>query len=191
MMQFLIFVTIILLFATYIVSKGSASVKILRDAGALDEEKDIKRLKRLFIRSALIAIVPAIFGTALFNNLNYPDLCLVGSIFILFSATFLYIIPFAEETRLRMINFGEKKEAEIIDFKVGTQFNSYLEYLPENSTDTHQIFLHDSWFGKFLGIFTKFRYEIGDKITIFTDPKNEKRSVLYTPKLWNNYYLRK
>ena len=191
MMQFLIFVTIVLLFATYIVSKGSASVKILKDSGALDEEKDIKRLKRLFIRSALIGIIPAISGTALFNNLNYPDLCVAGSIFILFSAAFLYIVPFAEETRLRMFNFGEKKEAEIIDLKVGTQFNSYLEYLPENSTNTHQIFLHDSWFGQFSGIFTKFRYDIGDKITIFTDPQNKKRSILYTPKLWDNYYLRK
>ncbi|MGN7437329.1 MAG: hypothetical protein ACTHOO_01700 [Alcanivorax sp.] len=187
MMQFLIFVTIILLFATYIVSKGSASVKILRDAGVLDEGKDIKRLKRLFIRSALIGIVPAISGTVLFNDLNYPDLCVFGSIFILFSAAFLYIIPFAEETRLRMFNFGEKKEAEIVDFK-SRQYDNIIEYLPENNIDTHRIHMAHIDFGHF---FSKVQFKVGDKITIFSDPKNEKRSILYTPKLWNNYYLRK
>jgi len=187
MMQFLIFITIVLLFATCIVSKGSASIKILRDAGVLDEAKDIKRLKKLFIRSALIGIVPAMSATALFNNLSYPDMYVAGSIFVLFSAAFLYIVPFAEETRLRMFNFGEKKEAEIVDFK-SRQYDNIIEYLPENSIGTHRIHMAHTDFGHFFG---RVRFEAGDKITIFTDPKNEKRSVLYTPRLWNNYYLRK
>ncbi len=190
MIEVMMFINFILLFATYIVSKGSASVKILRDAGLLDEEKDIKRLKILYIKSAFFSILPAIFGVAVFKDINYPDTCVTGSLFLLFSAAILYGVPLIEEDRLRMLNFGEKKEAEVVDFK-NLRYTNLIEYLPENNINTHKTSIGNNWFGGSFGIFTFVQYEIGDKITVFTHPKNENKSIIYTPKLWDHYYIRK